>query len=183
MRKPDFFLPQAVLAARWRNRLKEQLRTRHPELFRQIPAPVWKINWVVDVQPAGRGQTALRYLAAYVHKTALSAPRLLACDEHTVTFQYRDRQSEQNKVCRLAGQEFLRRFLQHVLPKGLQRVRSYGWLSAAATARWQRIHDLLRWTAPPQAPIAPPPPILCPCCQQPMPLVGTFPRGPPVRPP
>src|SRR6185295_17016073 len=116
----------------------------------------------------GRGKTALRYLAAYVNKTALSASRLLACDEQTVTFQYRDRKSGDNKLCRLAGQEFLRRFLQHVLPGGFQRVRSFGWLSAAATARWQRIHALLDWKAPPLDPIAPSAPILCPSCHKPM---------------
>ena len=181
VKKPDFFLPQAVLAARFRNRFKEHLRTRHPKLFGQIPSKVWRINWVVDVQPTGRGQTALRYLAAYVHKTALSASRLLACDERTVTFQYRDRVTGRNKVCRLAGEEFLRRFLQHVLPKGFQRVRSYGWMSPAALQRWQRIHSLLHWTAPPRAPIVTPPPILCPCCHKPMRLVGTFPRSPPPR--
>jgi hypothetical protein len=181
VKNPGFFLPQPVLAARWRNRFKEHLRTRHPELFGQIPAKVWLINWVVDVQPAGRGQAALHYLAAYVQKTALSAPRLLACDERTVTFIYRDRVTGRNKTCRLTGEEFLRRFLQHVLPKGFQRVRTYGWLSAAATKRWQRIHALLDWKAPPLQPTAAPPPILCPCCQQPMRLVGTFPRGPPSR--
>ena len=181
VKKPDFFLPQAVLAARFRNRFKEHLLTRHPKLFGQIPSRIWKINWVVDVQPAGRGQTALHYLAAYVHKTALNASRLLACDERTVTFQYRDRKTGQNRVCRLAGEEFLRRFLQHVLPKGFQRVRSYGWMSPAATDRWQRIHSLLHWTAPPRVPIVAPPPILCPCCQKPMRLVGTFPRSPPLR--
>lgn len=181
VKKPDFFLPQAVLATRWRNRFKEHLRTRHPELFRQIPAKIWRINWIVDVQPAGGGQTALHYLAAYVHKTALSSSRLLACDGRTVTFQYRDRASGRNRVCRLAGAEFLRRFLQHVLPKGFQGVRSYGWMSAAATGRWQRIHALLDWKAPPPRPIVPPAPILCPCCQKPMRWVGTLPRGPPGR--
>ena len=181
VQQPGFFLPQAVLAARFKNRLRQALERDHQELLRQIPARAWKIPWVVDVQPAGRGQRALHYLAAYVHKTALSASRLLACDERTVTFQYRDRKSGQNKVCRLAGAEFLRRFLQHVLPKGFQRVRTYGWMSAAATQRWQRIHALLHWKTPLPQPIVPPPPILCPCCHKPMRLVGTFPRGPPLR--
>ena len=178
---PGFFLPQAVLAARFRNRLREILEAEHQELLRQIPAKVWSMKWVVDVQPAGRGQTALRYLAAYVQKTALSASRLLACDDRTVRFQYRDRASGRNKVCRLAGAEFLRRFLQHVLPKGFQRVRSYGWLSGAASERWERIQALLDWKPPLPQPIAPPPPILCPCCHKPMRLIGTLPRSPPQR--
>jgi hypothetical protein len=143
---PDFFLPQAVLAARFRNRLRQGLQTQHPDILRQIPARVWRMSWVVDVQSTGRGTTALKYLAAYIYKTALSAPRLLACNERTVTFQYPDRASARNRVCRLTGQEFLRRFLQHVLPRSFQRVRTFGWLSAAATARFQRIQA---WPIPP----------------------------------
>ena len=181
LKDPRFFLPQAVLTARFRNRIRQALEADHQELLRQIPAKVWRMSWIVDVQPAGRGQTALRYLAAYVQKTALSASRLVACDERTVTFQYRDRVSGRNQLCRLVGQEFLRRFLQHVLPKGFQRVRSYGWLSAAAGERWERIHALLDWKAPAMQLIAPPPPILCPCCNKPMRLAGTLPRGPPLR--
>jgi hypothetical protein len=101
------------------------------------------------VQPVGRGHTALRYLAAYVQKTALSASRLVACDERTVTFTHQDRATGQMRALRLSGQEFLRRFLQHVLPSGFQRVRHYGWLSAAATQRRQRIHALLDWRPAP----------------------------------
>ena len=93
---------------------------------RGSPARAWRAAWVVDVQPVGRGQTALRYLAAYVQKTALSAARLVACDEQSVTFTHQDRATGENKSLRLPGEEFLRRFLQHVLPTGFQRVRHYG---------------------------------------------------------
>ena len=67
------------------------------------------------------------------------------------------------------------------LPKGFQRVRSYGWMSPAAIRRWQRIQALLDWTAPAQAAVVAPPPLLCPSCQKPMRWVGTFPRSPPLR--
>ena len=181
VRNPEFFVPQAVLAARFRNRLRQRLQAEHPDLLRQIPARVGKMSWVVDVQPAGRGATALNYLAAYIYKTALSSSRLLACDDRIVTFQYRDRASAQNKVCRLSGQEFLRRFLQHVLPRSFQRVRTFGWLSAAATVRFRRVQALLDWKSPPLQLTVAPPPLLCPCCQKPMRLVGTLPRSPPIR--
>jgi hypothetical protein len=178
---PAFFLPTPVLAARFKNRLRQYLEQEHQERLRQIPARAWKQPWVVDVQPVGRGQTALRYLAAYVQKTALSAARLIGCDERTVTFTHQDRATGQTKTLRLSAHEFLRRFLQHVLPKGFQRVRHFGWLSPAATFRWQRIHALLDWkpAAPPEAAAPPCWAPRCPRCQKPMILVGPLARPPP----
>jgi hypothetical protein len=170
-----------VLAARFKNRLRQWLEQHHNALLKTIPARAWKQSWVVDVQPVGRGQTALRYLAAYVQKTALSSSRLIGCDERTVTFTHQDRASGQNKTLRLHGQEFLRRFLQHVLPTGFQRVRHYGWLSPAARKRWQRLHALLDWR-PTQSPEALAPPNwapICPRCQKPMRLRGRLARAPP----
>ena len=178
---PQFFLPTRVLAARFRNNLRQWLEAEHQELLKQIPARAWRREWVVDVQPVGRGHTALKYLAAYVQKTALSAARLVACDERTVTFTHQDRTTRQTKTLRLSGEEFLRRFLQHVLPTGFQRVRHFGWLSPAAKARWQRLHALLDWkpATPPDAAAAPSWAPLCPRCQKPMRLLGTFARSPP----
>ena len=177
----QFLLPQAVLAARFKNRLRQHLEQEHPELLRAIPARAWRQKWVVDVQPVGRGTTALRYLAAYVQKTALSARRLVACDARTVTFTHTERATGETKTLRLRGQEFLRRFLQHVLPTGFQRVRHFGWLSPAARKRWARIHALLdcKPATPPDAPAAPGWAPLCPNCQKPMRLLGTLPRWPP----
>ena len=135
---------------------------------------------MADVQPVGRGLTALRYLAAYVQKTALGASRLVACDERTVTVTYVDRATGQSRSLRLSGEEFLRRFLQHVLPTGFQRVRHFGWLSAAAKPRWERIHALLDWK-PAVLPATDTPcrTPQCPRCQKPMRLLGSLPRPPP----
>ena len=182
VRDPQFFLPTQVLAARFKNRLRRWLEAeQQQQLLKTIPARAWKQEWVVDVQPVGRGHTALRYLAAYVQKTALSASRLVACDERTVTFTHQDRATGQTRALRLSGQEFLRRFLQHVLPTGFPRVRHFGWLSPAAKKRWQRIHALLDWkpAAPPEAAAAPCWAPECPRCQKPMRLLGTLARSPP----
>ena len=62
-----------------------------------------------------------------------------------ITFTYRESESGQTKRARVSAEEFLRRFLQHVLPRGFQRVRYFGWWSAAATQRWTRIQTLLDW--------------------------------------
>lgn len=177
---PQFLLPTRVLGARFKNRLRQWLQENHQEVLKQIPARVWRVDWVVDVQPVGRGQIALRYLAAYVQKTALSAARLVACDEATVTFTHQERDTGQTRTLPLSGEEFLRRFLQHVLPTGFQRVRHFGWLSPAARKRWQRIEALLDWkpSVPPasDAPCWAPE---CPRCHKPMRWLGTFARSPP----
>jgi hypothetical protein len=177
-KQPDYFLPQRVLAARLRTRLKQTLQQNHPRLFAQIPATVWRQDWVADVQPVGRGQSALKYLAAYVYRTALSAQRIVADDGQHATFAWRDNQGR-SRTTRLMAQAFLHRFLQHVLPKGLPRVRYYGWLSAAAKTNFDRIAALLDWRAPTLVVPAPLPPPECPACHKPMRLIGRLPRAPP----
>lgn len=173
----NFFLPQIVLAARFRNRMKGALQAQANA--QQIPPAVWKQKWVVDVQQVGSGEGAIKYLAAYVYRTALGSQRILQDQDGAVTFKYKDSEDQQWHTLRLAADEFLRRFLQHVLPQGFQRVRYYGWLSAAANAKWKRILALLDWK-----PAAPPPPVpsaapLCPRCSRPLFYLGTLIRGPP----
>jgi hypothetical protein len=175
----QFFLPEQVLAGRFRNRLKRALQQKAPKLFVQIPRRVWSQKWVVDVLPVGHGEPVLKYLSAYIYKTALTAQRLIGCDDATVTFSYRDSASGQQKLCRLPAQAFLHRFLQHILPSGLQRVRYFGWLAPAASKRRARILALLDWKAPPFIAPAPLPPPSCPQCQIPMRRIGTLPRAPP----
>jgi hypothetical protein len=162
----DFFLPQRVLAARFRNRLKAALKDQ-PEAV-QIPPPVWRQNWVVDVQPVGNGETALKYLSAYVYRTALGSQRIVQDQDGAITFRYKDSEDRQWRLLTLPAQEFIRRFLQHVLPRGFQRLRYYGWLGPAATVRWERVLALLDWKPPPPLAPTPLPAPLCPECQQPM---------------
>lgn len=177
VRDPSFFLPQAVLAARFRNRLKTALQ-KDPAAWRELPARLWAKSWVVDCQPAGSGQSALKYLARYVAKTALSANRILADDGSQVTYSYQDAEDKVWKSLTVTGQEFLRRFLQHVLPSGLPRVRYYGFLAPAATRRWKQILGRLNFTpvpAPQRVPERP----ACPFCQsRRLILIGELPRPP-----
>ena len=178
-KREGYFLPQPVLAMRFRTRLKEALQQNHSQLLRQIPRTIWSLDWVADVQPVGTGQPALKYLAAYVYRTAFSAERIVADDGQFVTFTYKDAKDHSTRTVRLLAERFLHRFLQHVLPQGLQRVRHFGFLSAAAKAKWQRVCTLLDWQAPPTpAPQSIPPP-LCPRCKKPMVLIGRLPRAPP----
>ena len=176
---PAFFLPQQRLAARFRTRLKAAL-FQAPDCA-TVPSSIWRQNWVVDVQPAGSGQTAIKYLAAYVSHTALGSQRILNADQGQVTFKYKDSGQQQWCMLRLPAMEFLRRFLQHVLPKGFQRIRYFGWRAPAAKARWERIVALLDFSPPSRLPplVAAP---RCPGCQKPMKLLLLGrPRPPPMK--
>jgi hypothetical protein len=105
------------------------------------------MKWVVNVQAVGSGAAALKYLAAYVSRGPLHPSRIQSWDGSTVTFRYRHSNGVEHH-CRVGGEEFVRRLLQHVPPKGFQRVRHYGWLSGPANAQWQCILALLDWRPP-----------------------------------
>jgi hypothetical protein len=175
---PDFFLPQAVLADRFRNRLKGLLAAEHPQELTAIPSVVWRQKWVVDVQPVGSGESALKYLAAYVYRTALGNGRILSDQDGKITFKYKDSADRRWRNLTLPALEFLRRFLQHILPKGFQRIRYYGWLSAAAKIRWERILALLDWK-PALLQASAVVPLLCPHCAGPLNWIATLARAPP----
>ena len=175
---PQFFLPQVKLAARFKGRLKAWLQAEQPELFARVPAKVWWVKWVADLQPVGSGEAALKYLATYLCRPPLHESQLESWDAQTVTFRYRENGGAQNHGT-VSGPEFVRRFLQHVLPKGFQRVRHYGWLGAAAHAKRARIAALLDWTAPALVLPAPAPPPKCPGCGNVMILIGAVARKPP----
>lgn len=175
-----FFLPQAKLAARFKGRLQAWLQRDEPQLGARVPLKVWWRRWVADIQPVGSGEAALKYLAAYLCRPPLHESQLETWDAQSVTFRYRENGGAQSR-CTVSGQEFVRRFLQHVLPKGFQRVRHYGWLGAAALTKRERILALLDWRTPELVPPAPMPPPVCPCCGKTMRLIGTLARSPPGR--
>ena len=179
-KREGYFLPQSMLALRFRTRLRQTLRQHHSQLYLQIPRAAWALAWVADVQPVGTGEPALKYLAAYIYRTAFSAERILADDGQTITFTYKDSKDRSPRTIRLLAEHFLHRFLQHVLPQGLQRVRHFGFLSAAATAQWQRVRALLDWQPSPLTPAPPSPVPVCPRCNKPMALIGRLPRAPPA---
>ena len=182
-KREGYFLPQAALAMRLRTRFQQALQQKHPLLFVQIPRAIWSLNWVADVQPVGTGEPALKYLAAYVYRTAFSAERIVADDGQGITFTYRDSKDRSTRTITLSPERFLHRFLQHVLPRGFQRIRYFGFLSPAAKVRWRRVCTLLNWQQPPSpAPPAVPAPE-CPRCKKPMLLIGLLPRAPPRPPP
>jgi len=174
---PAFLVPQTKLVARFKGRLKAWLQQDEPELFKQVPARVWWLKWVADIQLVGSGEAALKYLAAYLCRPPLRESQMERWDSRSVTFRYRTKAGAQQS-CPVSGEEFVRRFLQHVLPKGLQRVRHYGWRGAAAKTKWARILALLDWKCPALVKSEPTPAPRCPACGKPMFLLGPLPRAP-----
>jgi hypothetical protein len=172
----DYFLPQAVLADRFRTRLTIALQTQADGPAR--PAAGRKQHWVVDVQLVGSGEAALQYLSAYVYRTALGPQRIVAVEDQHVTFKFKDRQDQQWHTLRVTAHEFIRRYLQQVLPQGFQRVRYYGWLSAAANVKRERILALLNGKVSDRPEAATPQPV-CARCGQLLCWVATLGRAPP----
>ena len=178
LKHPQFLLPEKVLSRRVRNVFRQRLQAQEPGLWNTVPPSVWRAEWVVNTQPVGSGQAALGYLAAYVQRTALWAQRIVRQEHGRTTFRYRHSDTGAWKLLTLATPEFLRRFLQHVLPAGFHRVRYFGWWSPAAQARWQRVLALLDWKEPPPAPPRPVWVKRCPGCGRPMLRVAPLARLP-----
>jgi hypothetical protein len=145
--RPGFFLHVRVLSRLFRRRFLEQLDhlfkagqlqffsalepLREPKAFQRFLATLRKQEWVVYAKPPfADAATVLDYLGRYTHRMAISSHRLVNIDDGNVTFRWRDyRDGNKNKVMTLAADEFLRRFLLHVLPPGFQRLRYYGFLA------------------------------------------------------
>ncbi|MCF6283749.1 MAG: transposase [Candidatus Hydrogenedentes bacterium] len=122
-----FLFPVRALSKLVRGKIQAWFKKKHPDLLQGVPKGVWNKKWVAWCQQWGEGETAvLDYLARYVHRIAIANARILKMDEHTVTFCYKERKKAKWRTCTLKGHEFMRRFLQHVLPKGLHKVRYYG---------------------------------------------------------
>ena len=194
--RPGFFLPVRVLSRLFRRLFLAALDQafRDGKLrfygdlewlseaagFTRYLAPLGEREWVVYAKPPfGGPQQALEYLGRYTHRVALSNQRLLGVANGEVTFQwkdYRHKDRHKSRVMTLAAEEFIRRFLMHVLPPGFQRIRHFGWL--ANRHREQRLALCRQLLTPPLAELLPPParcrrisqalasrpPRLCPSC-------------------
>jgi hypothetical protein len=122
-----FLVPVKVLSRKIAAKFRDALRKENPELFATITDTVWRREWVSFCKHYGRGNDAvLNYLSRYVFRTAISNARILDMDDTHVTFRWKDRNSDTWQTERITGVQFLRRFLQHVLPRGFHRCRYYG---------------------------------------------------------
>jgi len=206
--RPAFLLPVRVLGKLFRRLFLTRLLQLHDAgrlaffgslapladrgAFLHYLAPARKARWVVYAKPPFAGpQAVLAYLSRYTHRVAISNHRLLGFDDTGVTFRYKDyrrNDPDRQQVMTLATDEFIRRFLLHVLPRGFHRIRHYGLL--AGSARKDNLAQARRLlaAAPPSddepdevVEVRPP----CPCCGGRMIVIETFarwrqPRAPPV---
>ena len=151
--RADFFLPVKALSKLFRASF--QCILRKSPLFSQIPNKAWFQDWVVHCLPVGDGQAALKYLAPYIYRVAISNRRLInfvdkGCMEKSqVTFQYRASDTGQLKLCTLSVEHFIQRFLQHILPKGFVKVRYFGFFAHNRRVTLSLAKELLTQETPP----------------------------------
>jgi Putative transposase/Transposase zinc-binding domain len=156
-----FFLPRRVLSRVFRGKFIAGLRKRHPQLvlsgalkplqqkqaFASFLRPLFRQEWVVYLKPPfGGPQHVLRYLAGYTHRVAISNHRLVSFEHDQVTFRWKDyAHGNKKRMMTLSSEEFLRRFLLHVLPRGFVRIRFYGFLARRRRAHLLSVcHQLLQ---------------------------------------
>ena len=190
-----FFLPVRVLSCLFRRLFLDRLMALHEAghlvffgaqagltdrpAFAAHLTPLRKAEWAVYAKrPSGGPEAVLAYLSRYTHRVAISNSRLVACDAASVTFRWKDYRARGQgapwqKNMSLTDDEFIRRFLIHVLPRSFHRIRHYGLLaSATRAATIARIRGLLG-AVPPNGGVPPeaeasPPASPCPCCGGPM---------------
>ena len=166
--KPGFFLPVRVLSLVFRGKLLSalkanwtsgELRAPRGGVVPALLTQASRKNWVVYSKPpvAGADQV-IDYLARYTHRIAFSNERLVAMKDGQITFRWKDRaRGNQKKLMTMGAVEFLKRFLLHVLPRGLVRIRHYGFLANAVRRREiARCRDLLRLPTPPPSKVLEP---------------------------
>ena len=172
VKNENFLVPQPVLRTAFRGKFREKLAalTASGTLLPAVPGAVWEKDWGVHLQPFGSGERAIQYLGAYVSRTAIGDSRIAGLTEDTVTFRWKDRANGgAPRTETLPGVDFVRRYLQHVLPRGLKAIRYYGFSHPAAKKKRATL-AAATGCPPPAAPVEKPaaPARPCPCCGQPM---------------
>jgi len=155
----------------------------------KVDPSIWTKDWGVHIQPAGSGSHAIRYLGNYVARSVISDSRIVSISGSSVTFLWKDRADNQLKPKTIPGTEFVRRYLRHVLPRGLRSIRYYGYCHPAAVRNRERVRMLtgspiLFGPHPKPLPAAVP---TCPNCKVDLVFIARIPKpkpshGPPASP-
>jgi hypothetical protein len=179
----DFLLHVKPLGALFRAKFRAALR--QTPWAGQVDAQVWAKSWVVDCRPVGSGASALKYLAPYIFRIALSNNRIEQVTDETVSFRYIEGKTGAHKRATLPINGFIGRFLAHVLPKGFVKVRYYGLLAVGKRKLLAEVRSILalqqtaasqpRAVAACESLVAVPDVSRCPSCGQPMQLIQTLP--------
>jgi hypothetical protein len=211
--RPGFFLPVRVLSRLFRRLFLEKLTAAHEagrlkffgehaglvdhDAFAAYLTPLRKVEWVVYAKrPFAGPEAVLAYLSRYTHRVAIANSRLIAFDAKEVTFKWKDYRAkgrDRQKLMTLASDEFIRRFLIHVLPQGFHRIRHYGlFANGGRSENLAQARQLLAVETPHDEPVTEthdPGQTLsqpCPSCGGPMAIIETFepghaPRAPPGK--
>jgi hypothetical protein len=126
--RDDFLVPVEALSPIFRAKFRDALKKT--SLFEKVPGAVWKKDWVVHCKPVGNGHNALKYLAPYVYRVAITNNRIEKLENDAVTFRYKNSDTDQWEAATIPVMEFIRRFLQHVVPKNFMKIRYYGFLAS-----------------------------------------------------
>lgn len=179
--KNNFLIHHKPLAKLFKSKFKNKLQKNN--LLQKVPPSAWYKKWVVDVEEVGNGTGALKYLSPYLFRVAISNKNILSCKNERVTFRYKERETKEYKSITLPAMKFIRRFLQHILPKGFQKIRYYGFLANGNKAKLETIFKLLN-IKPKSKKEKPKKPFIfhCPDCGSEMTLIYSSNRlrGPPL---
>lgn len=184
----NYLLPEKPLSQIFRAKFRDLLKKA--ALFDQVSPDLWQKDWVVDIIAVGSGEAALKYLAPYVFRVAISNRNILALKNGRVTFRYRNAKTKTTETATLSAEQFIRRFLHHVLPRNFQKVRTYGLLHPKQRDSLAHVKELLHHGTHGDAESRPHPaqhisdrhtPFLCPSCAGEMIHIGQIfrKRGPP----
>ena len=122
-----YLVPVKALSKLIRGKFAARLKKNHRDLYNSVAPDTWSTDWVAHSLHYGKGHSVvLKYLARYVFRIAITNHRIVSMDQTHVTYKYKDRRAGKWRTCRVEGCEFIRRYLQHVLPKGFHKVRYYG---------------------------------------------------------
>jgi hypothetical protein len=163
----DFFLPVKAMSKIFKAKFKDIMKKSG--LYCQIPAEVWNQKWIVNCQAIGNSERSIKYLAPYVFKVAISNSRIVKVQDRKVFFKYRKNKSNRWRIMALEIMEFMRRFLQHVLPTGFMKVRYYGFMSPVCSVPLDKISALIELAygftiVAAKNTLEPPEPMLCAHC-------------------
>jgi len=138
----DFYLPVKALSKIFKAKFREAMK--QAGLLEQIPSAVWSTDWNVNSQAVGSSETSLKYLAPYVFKFAISNTRIIKVENNTVFFHYTKPHSRRLRTMALDTLEFIRRFLQHVLPSGFMKIRYFGFMNPNCSVPFPKISTLIQ---------------------------------------
>jgi predicted Zn-ribbon and HTH transcriptional regulator len=174
----NYLLPEKAASKVYRAKFRDAMR--EAGLLEEIDSKVWKQTWVVDIEAVGDGRATLKYLAPYVYRAAISNNRIVDVDESSVTYRVTPSGSKRSTSRCVSGNEFVRGFLQHSLPRNFQRLRYYGFASPNSKLKFAWVYMLvcfyLGWCywlakqAEPEPIVKPP--VRCPKCRGEMQLTA-----------